>query len=196
MKKIISIWAYATAIYFVYGCGDNATNHNRKQESAIVGDSTSIDGNKIAAKTGLLLADSTFVMQAALSGMAEVEFGKLALKNGKHSRIKEFAAMMVTDHTKANAELHEVAKSYGIPLPTVLDDKHQSKYDMLKAKAGDDFDNAYAAVMIDGHKTTSNHMEQGKSKLKNEQLKGFAEKTAPIVLHHLELINTIASEIK
>ncbi|KGE12572.1 hypothetical protein DI53_3612 [Sphingobacterium deserti] len=188
--------AIAATSYFIYACNNTSNSEGRSDDSAYVAGPTSTGADSISGQGVDSIADTTFASKAAISGMAEVAFGKLALEKGQHARIKEFASMMVSDHGKANAELQQIAKANNILLPTALDAEHQQKQNDLASKSGTEFDRAYVTAMIEGHEKTRDLMEQGKSSLENEELKGFAEKTTPVVLHHLELINTIKTEIK
>src|SRR5262249_51177105 len=58
--------------------------------------------------------DLTFVRKAASAGMAEVALGQLAAKHGHSERVRKFGQRMVEDHTKANRELMEIARSNGM----------------------------------------------------------------------------------
>src|SRR3954468_4619965 len=49
--------------------------------------------------------DALFVREASASGMAEVSLGKLGADKGQSPAVKQFGQQMVTDHTKANAQL-------------------------------------------------------------------------------------------
>jgi predicted outer membrane protein len=49
--------------------------------------------------------DSSFFKNAAEGGMAQVDAGKLAQQKGSSPAVKEFGAMMVKDHSAANAKL-------------------------------------------------------------------------------------------
>lgn len=58
-----------------------------------------------------------FIQQAALSGMKEVQLGKIAQQKAQNPGVKEYGAMMVKDHNKANSELMGIAKNKNITLP-------------------------------------------------------------------------------
>jgi len=92
-----------------------------------------------------------FVQQAAVAGMAEVQLGQLAQQRASNNQVKEFARMMVRDHTKANNELKQAAKGQNIQLPTQLDQKHQDLMQRLQQLRGADFDREYMSAMVDGH---------------------------------------------
>ena len=61
--------------------------------------------------------DRLFVRAAAIGGMAEVEFGKLAEQKGQSDAVKEFGRRMIEDHGKANERLIGLAKEDGIAVP-------------------------------------------------------------------------------
>ncbi len=50
--------------------------------------------------------------------MAEVEAGNLARQKSNNAKVKDFAAMMVKDHTAANDTLKSLAASKNITLPS------------------------------------------------------------------------------
>ena len=62
-----------------------------------------------------------FINQAALSGMKEVATGKIAKRKAQDKRVKDFGALMVDDHSKANTELMALAKSKSIKVPQQSD---------------------------------------------------------------------------
>src|SRR5579864_8800068 len=62
--------------------------------------------------------DASFYKNAAEGGMAEVELGNLAQKNGKSQSVKDFGAMMVKDHSAANEKLKSVAAAKNVALPS------------------------------------------------------------------------------
>jgi putative membrane protein len=96
-------------------------------------------------------APSEFVKRMALAGLAEVQLGHLALKQGAHAEVKAFGEMMVKDHSQANAELATIAKAMQVETPKQLDQKHRALVDRLSKLKGPDFDREYIAAMVQGH---------------------------------------------
>ena len=140
--------------------------------------------------------DAKFATDAANGGMAEVALGKLAQSKTANAEIKEFAAMMVMDHSKANDELMVIAKAKNITLPATVDADHQKKMDDLSKMTGKDFDKAYVDAMVDGHKKTLDLMNKEAKDGKDADLKAFAAKTAPTVQMHLDKIKKIKDSMK
>jgi predicted outer membrane protein len=56
--------------------------------------------------------DQDFFKHAAEGGIAEVEAGKLAQSKGNSQAVKDFGAMMVKDHTDANAKLESMGARF------------------------------------------------------------------------------------
>jgi putative membrane protein len=61
--------------------------------------------------------DMSFYKSLAEGGIAEVRDGTLAQHKSADPKIRDFAAMMVKDHTAANQELMALAQSKGIKRP-------------------------------------------------------------------------------
>jgi putative membrane protein len=132
--------------------------------------------------------DARFAVAAAAGGLAEVELGRLAQQNASDARVKDFGAMMVNDHSRADDELKVLAKSKGISLPATLDNGEQKIKDKLAAKSGPAFDKAYVSDMIDDHKQDIREFEDAAKTLKDPELKAFAVRTLPVLKKHLDAV--------
>jgi len=87
----------------------------------------------------------------AVAGMAEVQLGQLASERASDAEVKAFGQMMVTDHSRANDELKQVASQLNVTLPTQLDSKHRDLAERLSKLRGADFDRQYMNAMVQGH---------------------------------------------
>jgi putative membrane protein len=129
---------------------------------------------------------TTFVKKAAVAGLTEVEAGKIALSKSQDPTIRSFAQRMVTDHSKANAELASIASSKGIVTPTKPDAEHQAMLDKMASKTGAEFDREYSQHMKMDHSKAIALFEGG-SKSTDQDLAGFAKKTLPTLKEHKQL---------
>lgn len=195
MKKIIYLFAISLSVFAFASCGNGTKDPKETADSLNqVKDTTS----NVMATGGIAVesSDAQFATKAAVGGMAEVEFAKVALDKTSNAKIKDFANMMITDHGKANEELMAIAKMKNITLPGALDEDHLKKLNELNQKTGTDFDKAYVSAMVDGHKSTLKLMQDQASSGNDPDLKSFAGKTAPIVQTHLDMINKIHDSLK
>src|SRR5437773_3466918 len=84
--------------------------------------------------------DKHFVTKAATCGHAEVKISELAEKHASNEKVKEFARMMVTEHTKANEQLAEHAKNQKVAVVAGLEKDKRDLFDRLSKLNGDEFD--------------------------------------------------------
>ena len=101
--------------------------------------------------TGAQMQDHTFMMKAAEGGMAEVQMGQLAQQNGQSQAVKDFGKRMVTDHTKANDQLKQVAEQ-GCDAADVAEFARPGRIQQMSKLQGEAFDKAYAKMMVSDHK--------------------------------------------
>jgi putative membrane protein len=195
MKKISYMFVVAIAALAIGGCNSQPKDATQSADSL---NKTKDTTTNAAATGGVAVTsdDAKFATKAADGGMAEVALGKLALSKTTNAQIKDFAQMMVTDHSKANNELDSIAKVKNITLPTAVSAEHQKKMDDLSQKTGTDFDKAYVDAMVDGHKKTLSLMQDEAKNGKDADLTAFASKTAVTVQMHLDAINKIHASMK
>jgi len=129
-----------------------------------------------------------FIQKAAMSDMYEVQAGKLAADKGQSDVVKQFGQQMVDAHTKTTEELTGIVKSKNIKvdLPTKLDAKHQKLIDDLNTASARDFDKTYANQQVDAHQEAVDLFKKYASSGDDADVKQFAEKTLPIIEHHLD----------
>ncbi len=140
--------------------------------------------------------DVDFMKDAAYGGLMEVELGKYAQQNAMHPRVKNFGAMMVKDHSKANDELKALAASKSITIPTALDEDHINKINKMKEKRGADFDKAYMDEMVDDHQKDTDKFKKQAENGDDADIKAFAAKTLPILLMHQDSAKNIKAALK
>ena len=157
---------------------------------------SSAAGMKTGAGTTLPAGDKAFVEKAAIGGLAEVEFGKLAQQKGSNDQVKQFGSHMVADHSKANDELKQVASSKGVTLPSDLDAKHKNKMAKLQKLSGAQFDRAYMDDMVADHKEDVADFKKEASSGKDSDIKAFAAKTLPTLEDHLKMAQSTDAAVK
>lgn len=181
MKKVLAGLLVCSALTFV-ACGDNADKDAKevaKEENNQKFDSTNIEG------------DTKFAVALADGGMLEIESSKLALTNASAANVKDFAKMMVSDHTGAAAELKDAAAKKNISLPAALSDDKQKKLNDLATKKGTDFDKAYVDLMVNEHEDAVKALKDESEKGNDADLKAWATGKLPVIQKHLDVIKSI-----
>lgn len=136
--------------------------------------------------------DALFTTAAAASGMAEVAISELALQRSQNEQIREFAQMLVKDHTQANNELKQLAAAKRIAIPAQLQFTEQAAADILAGLSGSKFDREYAKNQVAGHICAVALLQAEAERGRDPQLRAFAEKYLPIVEGHLKRAGELA----
>lgn len=172
-------------------------NHNQNQnqnQNANTSTQNMNNSNATGERTamGMLSSrDRNFVMDAAMGGLMEVELGRMAVQFGQSAAVKEFGQRMIDDHTKANAELMQLASTKGITLPTELDQKHRSQANKLQRMKGAEFDSAYAKMMLKDHNDDVEDFEKQSTRGEDAEVKAFATKMLPTLQEHLTMVRAL-----
>ena len=126
--------------------------------------------------------------------MLEVELGAKAAQMGTSPDVKTFGNHMVNDHSKADAELKDLASRKGVTLPTQLDSDHRKKIEDLTKLSGAKFDSEYAKDMVDDHEEDVSEFEKASKDLKDPDLRQWAAKTLPTLKSHLEMAKDVKAK--
>ena len=102
------------------------------------------------------LSDGQIVGVVRALNEGEVEMGEMAKMTAAAQPARDFANMMVMDHSAADQTLSDLSQRLGIvpaesDLSTDMRKKHQAAMDELRRKTGADFDKEYATMMVNGH---------------------------------------------
>jgi putative membrane protein len=151
------------------------------------------EGSTASGATGEM--ERQFILAAASGGMAEVELGRMAAQKAADNEVKQFGQRMVDDHSRANAELKQVASRKNVTLPAELDSRHRDLLDRLGKLSGSEFDRAYMDEMLEDHTKDVSEFERASTQAQDADVKGFAGKTLPTLREHLEMAKTIQGRV-
>ncbi|WP_158825535.1 DUF4142 domain-containing protein [Mucilaginibacter lacusdianchii] len=197
MKKLFSGLMIASAALSFQACNSGSTSNDSKAVADSANETK--DTSTVASATGGIAVDSKdaqFAVEAANGGMAEVELAKLAETKATNAKVKEYAAMMIKDHSKANEELMALAKTKNITLPTTVGADQQKVMDDLSKKSGTEFDKGYVDAMVKDHDKDVSLFETASNDCKDADLKSFAIKTLPVLKMHQQSIKAIQDGMK
>lgn len=163
-----------------------------QQTSTATATTTGESGGTI---TALTTPDKEFATNAGMAGLAEVQMGNLALQKAQNAEVKAFAQRMVTDHTKASEEMHQLATVKGIGLPAELAGEPQQGLEHLGTLSGAEFDKAYMSHMVTDHEKAVTLFRNASASAQDADLKAYATKTLPTLEEHLRLAREIAGKV-
>ncbi|MDN3551246.1 DUF4142 domain-containing protein [Mucilaginibacter aquaedulcis] len=193
MKKILSIFGLLT-VFAAVGCKGPSTSDSK--DAADSTNQAKTDSGTMKVASSASVDDSKFAVAAASGGLAEVELGHLAEQTSKDPRVKEFGSMMVADHSKANNELADLAKSKNITLPPIPGEEEQKIKKDLTVKSGKYFDKAYISEMVKDHEKDIKLFVDARSTVKDPDLLMYIDKTLPVLKRHLQHVEGIKKKVK
>jgi putative membrane protein len=130
-------------------------------------------------------ATKKFVTTAAMTDLFEIQAGQLAQQKADDSAYKEFAQMIIADHTKTTDQLKGMALQ-GVELPQTLDKTHQAKIDKLNALSAVAFERQFKTEQVQGHRQAIEEFQSYARRGDNAGLKAWAEQTLPTLKTHLQ----------
>lgn len=135
-------------------------------------------------------AEIAAIVKAANTG--ELEQAKIAKSRAKNKAVKDFAAMMVKDHTDMIKSGDAVLKKAGIEakdneISAHMTDEAKTTLEKLKSTAkGADFDKAYIDAQVNAHTQVLESIDkQLMPNVQNADLKAELERARPKVEAHL-----------
>ncbi len=137
--------------------------------------------------------DKSFYENAAEGGIAEVNDATLASQSATDPKLKEFAAMMIKDHSAANAKLAALAGTKNVTLPTSASVLQMAEHAKLKVLSGETFDKSYIKGQITAHKDTVKLLRKEIASGEDAEARAFAKSILPTVDGHLKSIELIAN---
>jgi len=135
----------------------------------------------------------------------EIEMGNLAKKNGQSKQVKNFGAMLIKDHSLADKQITQLAKTKNLDLtmPEPKDDaeraEHQAKMDSMKrleTLKGDEFDREFAKMMVEDHQKAVTMVEATLKQTQDAKIQSTLSKLLPVLKEHLRVAEQINKRIQ
>ncbi len=154
-------------------------------------------GQKKATKGGeMAMTDQQFVDFAAQTDMTEANLGQLASSQASAQGVKDYAQMLVTDHTNDYKQLGMVAQKANLVEPKGLDAAHDKMVAPFQKMNGAAFDHHYIQEMIAGHTKAIAVYKKEAANAQSPDLQTYANETLPTLQKHLDAAKDLAKPSK
>ena len=129
--------------------------------------------------------DGAFLTEAIQGDAGEVAIGKLAQANGSSQKIKDFGAMLQSEHGAHKDKLAAMASTAGLTVADEPSAEAKANLAKLSALHGSAFDTAFKAAMIEDHeKDIAKYEKQAAGT--DAQTAAMAKETLPTLHKHLD----------
>lgn len=135
--------------------------------------------------------DVLFMEVATMSNLTEIKTSQLALQKSSNTAVRDFAQKMIAEHTKAQAELNQIAAKKGVKLTDKPGADQRLQYNKLSTLSGTAFDDMYKMVQVGGHQMTLDLIKTYRSIGKDAEAQAYAAKIQPAVAMHLDMAKAL-----
>jgi putative membrane protein len=127
-----------------------------------------------------------FVQKASSSNQFEIDSSKLALQKTSAQNVKDFAQMMIADHTQMGDQMKEALASSGTGFSPAknLSPEDRKTMDQLTAAPASAFDNLYVQAQSHAHDEAVNMFTNYADNGDNDSIKRFASDSLPVLKKH------------
>lgn len=136
--------------------------------------------------------DAQILAFAHAANQGEIAEAKIAQHKATNSAVKKFAALMIADHTKMDADGKALATKLAITPDTsksdvtdLMKDGQKDIKDLNDKKAGKDFDEDYMEKQVDTHQKVLDKLNDASQNAKAPELKSAVDESIAKVQGHL-----------
>jgi putative membrane protein len=175
--------------------GDTAAPADATPDTTMPATPAYDDNGAMAGDTGMVatgpIADTLFYQQAMAANASEIAAGTMAQAQALDQSVKDYAQMMVTDHTAMNQQVAEAAgmadAATPAPDPAATAD--------LQGKSGADFDRAYIDMMVADHQKVVAMVENASTNASTDAARTLATNALPKLREHLQRAQEIQAQL-
>jgi putative membrane protein len=131
--------------------------------------------------------DMQFLRTASAAGLSEVQEGQMAQSKGD-AAVQKIGAQMVTDHTRINHQLANLAQMKGIVVSGSASNAQAAQAAYLNELGGASFNRIYLRDQKRAHEQAIKLFQTEAQSGTDADLKKFAATNLPILQQHLQMI--------
>ena len=135
------------------------------------------------------LAAPMYMTMASSGDQFEIQSSQLALQRSSNPQLRQFAQMLITDHSNMSAQLIAAAQGAGLtPPPPALSAEHAAMLQQLQATPAASFDMAYRDAQVMAHQQALTLHQNYANGGDVPALRTVASSAVPIIQNHLNMI--------
>lgn len=144
--------------------------------------------SKAADSKGIDARDAEFLTVINYANLWEQPMGKLATERGTSEEVRTAGATMLSDHTKLDKVVHQLAAKWGVKLTDTPKSSHQGWMAEIQGKKGKDFDKTFVNRLRAAHGSVFGLIAEERAGTRNSIMRDFATQANTIVMKHMTLL--------
>ena len=177
----------AALLLTMSGCQRSDENVQAARETAAdTGDRT---------KAVLNDSDRKFLKKAEEGDIKEQNLGRWMLERTQNKDVKDYAQMLVDDHSKDLRNLVDLMNQKGMPQPKDLPEVKHEAMAKLQDLSGTALDREFTMMMVEDHQKAARDFETNAKTAEDRELRTLLSKTLPTVREHLKHAQRLAEKL-
>lgn len=178
----------AALLLLLSGCQQSDENVQAARETtADTGDRTN--------KAVLNDSDRDFLKKAEDGDIKERNIGRVVLEKSQNKDVKDYAQMLVGDHTKDLRKVVDLMNQKGMPQPNELPEVQHEALGKLNGLSGAALDREFMSMMVEDHQKDITEFRKEVNSAQDEDVKYYAEHTLPVLQEHLQKAQMLYEQI-
>jgi putative membrane protein len=170
----------------VFGC-------ERSSENVQAGSETTKEDRP--NKAVLSASDKDFLIEAEKVNIEEQNIGRLVLQKSQNKDVRDYAQMLVDDHTKALNDVVDLMNEKRVRQPKGLPDAEHDALNKLKGLSGAEFDREFIGMMVEGHQKAIAEFRQEQNAAQDPDAKRYATHVLPALEKHLQRAQELQAKL-
>lgn len=175
IKTVLFSATFLATIFLVSSCDDS-----KSQDTKTIAE----ERNDEKFEKNKNEKDAQFLVNAAGINLKQIQLGQLAQKKGSSGHVQDLGKILESDHKKSQSDLTALAKRKNISIPTSPTKSSKDAYRDLEEKSGNDFDKAYADMMVNVHEDAIETFEDASEDCADKDIKNWAMNSLPKLRKH------------
>lgn len=151
--------------------------------------------NSATAANASSSADQQFLENAIKGNRAEVELGRMMESKATDPQVKQFAQLMVKDHSEALNQVQQLAQKKSSASASGLPPDAQDLKQKLSQEHGAQLDKDYVNGMLQDHQKDVKEYQDEAQNGQDPQVKQWAGKMVPKLQEHLQKVEALNSTV-
>jgi putative membrane protein len=158
--------------------------------------SQNVRAAKEDASTSLSEADRKFITEAEEDNIKDRTLARVVIEKSTNSDVKDYAQMLVDDHTKALRNLVDLMENAGMKQPSGLTEAKNEADTRLRGLSGAALDREYINLMVQDHEKAVAKFQKEETSAKSQSVRDYAKQVLPVLEKHLKKARELQSQLQ
>jgi putative membrane protein len=139
-------------------------------------------------------AEKNFLKKAEEVDIRQRNVGRVMLEKSQNKDVKDYAQMLVDDHSKNLRDVVDLMNQKGLAQPKDLPEVKHEAVDKLNAMSGPELDREFVKMMLDDHQKDVSEFRNEANTAQDKDVKDYATRTVSMLEKHLQKAQELQSK--